>query len=103
VSGDQFQTAQVGDTVLLTFTFRNNSGTLTTPSTTTFKQRKPSQTTAESTTTTSGWTTASTGVQTRTVSLDESGLWRFEALGAGNSVDDLQYHSIEVFPSKVTA
>lgn len=101
MSGTQFDTANVGDTVLLTFTFRNTSGTLTTPATTTFKQRKPSQTTSTSTTTTSGWTTASTGVQTRTVSIDEAGLWRFEALGAGNSVDDLQVHTIEAFASRV--
>lgn len=96
MSGSNHQIANENDTVLLTFTFYNTAGALATPSTTTFAQRTPAQTETGGTAVTTGWTTASAGVQTRTVALTSPGLWRFEARGVGNSVDDVQTYTIDV-------
>lgn len=96
MSGNNHQIANENDTVLLTFTFYNTAGVLATPTTTTFAQRTPAQAETGGTAVTTGWTTASTGVQTRTVALTSPGLWRFEARGVGNSVDDVQTYTIDV-------
>jgi len=90
-----------GDVYLMDVTFYNTSGALTTPSSTTFAQRKPSQTETGGTAVTTGWTTVSTGRLTRPITLDEPGLWRLEARGAGNSVDQRYTFAIEVRRSAV--
>lgn len=81
----------------------NQAGALATPSTTTWAQRKPTQTEADRTVVTTGWTTVSTGRQTREVTFNEAGLWSAEARGAGNSVDDVQQFFIEVIDTRVGA
>jgi hypothetical protein len=102
MSGNQHTIADEGDTVTLTVTWRNASGTLTTPSTNTYAVRTPAQTEAGATAAvTTGWTTASTGIQTRTVLLNVAGLWRIECRGAGNGVDDVQVFTYDVRRSLV--
>ena len=95
-------TADEGDTITLTATFRNADGDLATPITTTFAQRTPTQTEDEATSATTGWTTASTGVKTRTVALTTPGLWRFEARGEGNGVDEVHTFAYDVRASLVS-
>lgn len=101
MSGNNHAIVDEGDTVTITVTWRNQSGALTTPSTTTWASRTPTQTEAGGTTTTTGWTTASTGVQTRTQAFTVPGLHRFEARGAGNGVDDVQTFAFDVRRSTV--
>lgn len=102
MSGNNHLIVDEGDTITLTFTFRDNSGALVTPGTTTFAQRTPTQTETGGTTTTTGWTTVSTGVQSRTVTLSTPGLWQFEARGSGlNSDSGVQTVTIDVRRSNV--
>lgn len=101
MSGNNHLVLDEGDVWLMRVYFYNTSGALATPTTTTFAQRKPSQDETSGTTSTSGWTTVSTGYLTRSVTLDEPGLWRFEARGAGNSVDQREVFSVEVRRSAV--
>lgn len=99
--GNQYAVVDEGDTFLLSVTWRNSSGVLATPTTTTYAQRTPTQTETSGTAVTTGWTTASTGVQTRTILFNAPGLWSIEARGAGNNVDDVQRYFFDVQRSRV--
>lgn len=97
MSGDNHRILDEGDTFLFDVTFTNTStGVLTAPSTVTYAERAPSQDEDSNYTTTSGWTNPSTGRYTRTVTVDEPGLWQLEARGAGNSVDQRHVVTIDV-------
>lgn len=101
MAGNQHQVVDEGDTITLRVVWRNTAGQLATPDSTLFAQRTPSQTSTGGTHTTSGWTTASAGVQTRTVTLNSPGLWRFEARAAGNGVFDAQTITVDAQRSQV--
>jgi hypothetical protein len=101
MSGNNHTVVQEGDTYTLTVTFRTRAGALATPTTTTYAQRTPAQTETTGTAVTTGWTTASTGVQTRDIVFNTPGLWCIEARGAGNSVDDVQQFYFDVQRSVV--
>lgn len=101
MSGNNHLIVDENDVWTLDVYFRNQAGTLTTPVTTTYAQRKPTQTEGTGTTTTSGWTTAGVGHLTRPITFDTPGLWYLEARGAGNSVDDVQTWTIDVRRSNV--
>lgn len=103
MTGNNHQTVPLGSVRTIEVYWFNQAGALATPSTTTWAQRKPTQTEADRTAVTTGWTTVSTGRQTRDVTLDEPGLWSCEARGAGNSVDDVQQFFIEVIDTRVGA
>lgn len=103
MTGNNHQTVPLGAVRRIEVFWYNTSGALATPSTTTWAQRKPSQTEAARTTVTSGWTTVSTGRQTRDVTFDEAGLWSCECRGTGNSVDDVQSFFFDVIDSRVGA
>jgi hypothetical protein len=101
VAGNQHQIADEGDTITLRVVWRNAAGQLATPDSTLFAQRTPTQTATGGTNTTTGWTTVSPGVQTRNVTLNSPGLWRFEARAAGNGVFDAQTVTVDAQRSRV--
>lgn len=101
MSGNNHLIVNEGDTYLLTVTWRTAAGVLATPSTTTFVQRTPSQTLAQATSVATGWTTASTGIQTRPILFNAEGLWQIECRATGNSVEDVQVFAFDVRKSAV--
>lgn len=101
MAGNQHQIADEGDIITLRVVWRNTAGQVATPDSTLFAQRTPTQTSTGGTTTTTGWTTVSPGIQTRTVTLNAPGLWRFEARGAGNGVGDVQTFTVDAQRSRV--
>ncbi len=103
MSANNHLTVPLGAVRTIDVTFYSQSGALATPSTTTWAQRKPNQAEAERTVVTTGWTTVSTGRQTRTVTFDVAGVWQCEIRGAGNSVDDVRPMFFDVIDSRVGA
>jgi hypothetical protein len=101
MSGNNHTTVEENDTRTVSVTFRNQTGTLTNPTTISWAQRTPTQLENTGTVVTTGWTTPSTGVYTRTVAFTTPGLWQCEARGAGNGVDDIQTFNFEVRRSTV--
>lgn len=101
MAGLQYQVADEGDQVFLSFTFRNTSGALANPTTVTFAQRTPNQIETAGTTTTTGWTNPTTGTYTRFVPVNIAGLWQFEARGAGNQTDQVLTVAVDVQRSRV--
>lgn len=71
-------THDIGDTKVLTGTFRNASGALANPTTVTLRVRKP-----DGTTSTVSNSNSSTGIYTASVPLDQSGVWRYKWWGTG--------------------
>lgn len=102
MAGNNHVIVDEGDTYLLTVTWRTPAGVLATPTTTTYVIRTPSQTLATATAgITTGWTTASTGVQTRNILFSLEGLHVVECRGAGASVDDVQVFTFDARKSLV--
>ena len=103
MSANNHLTIPVGAVRTIEVFWYNQSGALATPSTTTWAQRTPAQTQADRTAVTTGWTTVSTGRQTRTVTFSTAGLWQCEARGAGNGVDDVRTYTFDVIDTRVGA
>lgn len=103
MSANNHLTVALGKVVTIEVFWYNQSGALATPSTTTWAQRIPTQAQADRTAVTTGWTTVSTGRQTRLVTLSVAGLWSCEARGVGNGVDDVRTFFFDVVDTRVGA
>lgn len=70
----------IGDTVRVTATFRNELSALADPDAVTCTFRRPSGTNVEATP-----SSTSTGVWTASVTIDQSGVWRYRVTGTGSN------------------
>lgn len=91
-------TYDIGDQVTLQATFRNLAGALTNPTATTLKYKDPA---GNVTTVNDGdLTTASTGIKTYAVVVDEAGQWWYRFSGSG-AVVAAEEGSFTVRPQQV--
>ncbi len=74
---------QVGEVAVLTAEYRNSSGTLTNPTTVTFKTKSPGGIVTSYTYANSEITRSSTGVYTKDITITESGKWTFGNVATG--------------------
>ncbi|GMU80033.1 MAG: hypothetical protein AMXMBFR46_28210 [Acidimicrobiia bacterium] len=90
-------THDIGDVVKLTGTFRDAAGDLADPTAVTVTVLEPDGTTSTPTA-----SSASTGVWTATVSIDQSGTWRYRWAGTGVVVT-AEEGAFDVRPRRVPA
>lgn len=90
-------TYDIGDVVKLTGTFRDVDGDLANPTTVTLTVLEP-----DGTTSTPSASSSSTGIYTATVTIDQSGTWRYRWEGTGDVVT-AEEGSFDVRPRRVPA